>query len=230
MTVIRENETLKNHPYFTYLSDSAYQEIQDNLYSRAYKKGQVLFDTGDERNRMFFLKKGLVKFEKIDSSATFFYLDFIKEETLFPLTGLFVDETYYYSALAMTDIEVYYIPTKVFEKVIQENQKQLLVYLEKMTDISKRHMTKIQSCVTSSAFSRVKNTLAILMNDLGEENHLGQTHVPYPILMNDISRSSGTTRETASFAIKKLVSEKRLRYLHKELTFYDIDYFSLDSE
>ncbi|WP_348922764.1 Crp/Fnr family transcriptional regulator [Enterococcus rotai] len=228
MTVIQENQALKGCHYFSLLNEAEATVIQENSYCRAYKKGQVLFDAGDERNRMFILKKGLVKFEKIDQSGTLFYLNFVKDKAVFPLTGLFTDENYHFSAIAMTDIEVCYISRKIFEKVIQGNNQQLLFYFNQISLTLKKHVLKIESCVTSSASQRVKNTLAILMHDLGEKNYFNQVVIPYPILMNDISHSSGTTRETASLVIKKLVKKKKIQYLHKELIFFDPAYFSLD--
>lgn len=229
MTVLQE-KALKGCPYFSHLNEEEAMSIQKNSYCRAYKKGQVLFDAGDERNRMFILKKGLVKFEKIDQTGSLFYLDFVKDSAVFPLTGLFTDENYHFSAIAMTDIEVCYLSTKIFEAVIQGNNQQMLFYFKQVSLCLKKHVLKIESCVTSSASERVKNTLAILMNELGERNYFNQVVVPYPILMNDISHSSGTTRETASLVIKKLIKKKKIQYLHKELIFFDPAYFPLDHD
>lgn len=230
MTVIDAKEPLNDHISRTLLTDEEFMFIQENIYCRSYKKGQVLFDVGDERNRMFILKKGLVKFERIDSTGSLFYLNFIKEEVIFPLAGLFTDKNYFSSAIAATDIEVYYLSTKIFEKIVQGNKQLLLFYFEELSSELKRHMLKIESCVTSSASVRVKNTLAILMHDIGERTYGNQILVPYPISMNDISHSSGTTRETTSHVIKKLVKKKKIQYFHKELTFLEPDYFSLDSK
>ncbi|WP_242590133.1 CRP/FNR family transcriptional regulator, arginine deiminase pathway regulator [Enterococcus sp. DIV0840] len=140
MTVLQENNSLKGCPYFSDLSEKESVVIQKNSYCRAYKKGQVLFDAGDERNRMFILKKGLVKFEKIDQTGTLFYLNFVKDSAVFPLTGLFTDKNYHFSAIAMTDIEVCYLSTKVFEKVIQGNNQQLLFYFNQVSLTLKKHV------------------------------------------------------------------------------------------
>lgn len=223
--MIREMELLREHPCFSALTDEEYQKIQDHMYKRTYKKGQVLFDPGDERNRIFFLNKGLVKFEKSDQSDAYFYLDFVRENNLFPYSGLFDDDTYYFSAIAMTDIEVSCISANVFEEAISQNSEQLIFYVKILSKLVKHHELKIQGCISFHAFQRVKHTLGILMNDLGEKNYRGNLFIPYPIQMNDIARSSGTTRETASLAIKKMVKEKKIQYIRKELIFYDVDYF-----
>lgn len=221
-----EHTSLKKYPEFASLTDSEYLKIENNLYTRTYKKGQILFDPGDERNRIFFLKKGLVKFEKMDANGNFFYIDFIKEHTLFPYIGLFEDTSYHFSAVAMTDIELFYIPTKIFEQVTQANSKHMIFYIKKMSNQLKKYEMKIQDCVMSSAFERVKNTISILMEELGEKTYSGDIVIPYAIQMNDISRSSGTARETASLAIKKMVAQHKIQYVHKKLTICDVNYFS----
>lgn len=226
MEVFDEHLSLREYPEFAALTESEYLEIENNLYSRTYKKGQILFDPGDERSRIFFLTKGLIKFEKMDASGNFFYIDFAKEKTLFPYIGFFEDDSYHFSAMAMTDIELFYLPTKRFEEIIQANNQQLIFYMKQLSAQLKKYELKIQGCVTSSAFQRVKNTITILMDELGEKTYDGQVTIPYAIQMNDLSRSSGTTRETASLAIKKMVTERKIHYIHKKLTICDVSYFS----
>lgn len=225
MTVL-EKEIIRNHPDFQSLTEEEHQLLEDNLYCRSYRKGQVLFDEGDERHRLFILKKGLVKIERIDSTGSMFYLEFFKDNTVFPLSGLFIDETYVFSAEAMTDIEVCYVSMKVFEKIVKENNQLLLLYFKKLSKLSHDQMLIIQNCVTSSAFQRVKNTLSMLMSELGEPTYEGARKIPYPLLITDISHYSGTTRETTSQVIKELAAEKKLTYLYKEFTFLDVEYFS----
>ena len=226
MEIFEGRTSLKEYPEFALFTDDEYLEIENNLYSRSYKKGQILFDPGDERNRIFFLKKGLVKFEKMDESGTFFYIDFAKENTLFPYIGLFEDDSYHVSAMAMTDIELFYIPTNVFEQVIQSNSQHLIFYIKKLSDQLKKYEFRLQGCVSSSAFCRVKNTLGILMKELGEKNYRKEIVIPYAIQINDIAKCSGTVRETASLAMKKMIKEQKIKYVQKELLFKDVNYFN----
>ena len=47
----------------------------------------------------------------------------MKKQALFPRIGLFQDEVHYDSAIAYTDIEVVFVPVKLFEfsKIIPSN-------------------------------------------------------------------------------------------------------------
>lgn len=211
---------------FQHLSQQDIEKIQAFSLARHYKKGQVLFNPGDERTHLFLLTSGTMKFEKIDSTGTFFYLHFLKSECLFPRIGLFSDSTYSYSAIAHTDIDIVAIPVKIFEDVLKNHPKQLIHWIEKQSELLQVDMVKIQKGMTNSAFQRVATTLAILFKDLGEPDAFyGTVTIQCPITINDISKASGTTRETTSSIIKKLVKSKKITYNHKCFTFLDIEFF-----
>ncbi|BDP50277.1 hypothetical protein EfmJHP10_17130 [Enterococcus faecium] len=60
------------------------------------------------------MTKGLVRLERYDESATYYYYDYVNTNNLFPMSGMFGEETYTYTAQAMTDIETFYLPVVVF--------------------------------------------------------------------------------------------------------------------
>lgn len=228
MVNLEEYDSVENHPCFSLLDKDTCEFLDRNIYCRSYKKGQVLFDVEDQRNRIFLLKRGLIKLERVDTSGSFIYLDFVKQQEVFPIVGLFSDNQYYFSAIAMTDIEVYYFSTHIFEQAIQSSSQQLCFYLNQLSEMTKKQILRMQYSVTSSAQQRVKTTLSLMMTTLGERNDKDQLVIPYPVLINDISKYSGATRETTSQTIKELVHENKLSYLHKELIFYEEEAFSLD--
>ncbi|RCN63545.1 cyclic nucleotide-binding domain-containing protein, partial [Enterococcus faecium] len=95
---------LRYQPDFEHFSDEEFQQIKEHTVLRSYKKGQILFDDGDPRQRLYILTKGLVRLERYDESATYYYYDYVNTNNLFPMSGMFGEETYTYTAQAMTDI------------------------------------------------------------------------------------------------------------------------------
>ncbi|MGK0552096.1 Crp/Fnr family transcriptional regulator [Enterococcus faecalis] len=216
----------KHNQDFRYLSEADLEEISQASFIRSYKKGQVLFHPGDHRTHLYLLKTGVIRIEKSDSSGDFFYLHFVKAGCLFPRIGLFQDGAHSDSAIAHTDIEIVVIPVKVFEKNIRENPQQLMKWIQIQSDLLKLFMTRMQKGMTNNACQRVMTTLAILFNDLGAPlNARGQVIIPCPMKINDIAKMSGTTRETTSSIIKKLVKMNKISYNHKQLTFLDTAFF-----
>lgn len=221
-----KSSIINGHPYFLNLDEENRELLEENMYCRSYKKGQVLFDTGDKRDRIFFLNKGLIRIERLEDTASYNFLEFINEKQSFPLVDMFDSETYYFSAVAVTDIEVCYISVSIFERIVQLDLEQLKMFNADVNRLLKKQMRRIQYCITSRAKQRVKHTLAILMEDLGEQEN-GKIIIPHPILINDISKYSGTTRETVGQIIKELIKNKKITCKYKKLVFIDIDYFKL---
>ncbi|MGX7195406.1 Crp/Fnr family transcriptional regulator [Enterococcus olivae] len=146
---------------------------------------------------------------------------------MFPRNGLFKDTVYPFTAIAYTNIEIVSIPVKVFEEIISRTPKQLMKWIEIQSDIMEMNIIKIQKGSVNNANQRVITTLAILHKGLGEYQELkGISTISYPLTINDLSKASGTTRETTSSILKRLIKQKKISYLHKHLTFLDTDFFN----
>ncbi|GAA3023392.1 Crp/Fnr family transcriptional regulator [Tetragenococcus solitarius] len=221
-----EKAITRHNKHFQYFTDQELDLIQHNSLVRKYHKRQVLYSPGDDRTNLYFLKAGTIRIEKTDSSGEFIYLQFISKEDLFPLIGLFYDDVYSSAAIAQTDIEVIVIPVKFFEHLLSNNTQQLTKYIQIQSDALKIKLLKIQKGTTSNTYDRVITSLAILFNDLAEQNQTtGQMELSCPITITDISIMSGTTRETTSSIMKQLVQTNRICYNHKQLIFLDNTFF-----
>lgn len=93
---IREKhfECLRENNLFEAFTDLEFQRLQREMRLRKFKKRQVLFNEGDQRDKVFYLVKGLVKLERYDESALYMYTDYVKQEKLFPYDELFADGLY----------------------------------------------------------------------------------------------------------------------------------------
>ena len=78
------------------------------------------------------------------------------------MSGMFGEETYTYTAQAMTDIETFYLPVSYYEKLARKNPEQLIYMIQKISKVVEIHELRIQIGLTSSAFDRVKQNLFIL--------------------------------------------------------------------
>lgn len=221
---------LRYKPVFANFTELEFNVLKSHLYFRNYKKGQVLFDEGDKREKLFYLMKGLVRFERYDESATFMYIDYTKPDRLFPYGGMFSDETYHFSAYAATDIELYYLPVKVFEQQAAYNPTQLMYLYKRLSAILNQQEKRIQYLAISSATSRIIKALTFLMDDLGIEQPQQRIEIPYPITINEIADISGCSRETVGNVMKHLKEINKLEYNRKQFTFKDVAYFRTYAE
>ena len=84
---------------FEHLTEEEFQLLKANVLLRSYKKGQVLFDEGDARDRLYYVIEGLVRIERYDESATYYYYDYVSNNSVFPLGGVFEAEVYTHLSL-----------------------------------------------------------------------------------------------------------------------------------
>ncbi|EOT42691.1 MULTISPECIES: Crp/Fnr family transcriptional regulator [Enterococcus] len=206
---------------FEHLTEEEFQLLKANVLLRSYKKGQVLFDEGDARDRLYYVIEGLVRIERYDESATYYYYDYVSNNSVFPLGGVFEAEVYTHSAQAMTDIETFYFPTQIYEQICQKNNEQLLYLIKKQNKIIESHQLRLQTGLTSNAHDRVTQNLYILKRELGQQESKTKVTIPFPITLKELAVNSGTTRETAGQVIKKLKEKGFIDYDKKIFTFYE---------
>lgn len=225
--IIRRNEyprylqLLKNNPEFKDFTNDEFAVIQDKMQVRSYPKGQLLFDQADPRSHFYFLAKGLLKTERTDESGNEFFYEFINATKGFPYRGMFHDQDYSYSVTGMTATEVISIPMGDFEGLLLQNKKMMRNVILEMGQIINENENQLQLMVTSSASSRVRNGLKILGKTLGQTDENGQRLIPYTITLIELSQLSGTTRETASQVVQKLVASGQIKYERKYFTLLD---------
>lgn len=219
-----QQEDLREKEAFSAFTKNEFDRLKRSMQLRRYKKGQVLFDEGDKRDKIFYLIEGLIKLERYDESGAYMYTDYIKKDKLFPYGEIFSEDTYHYSAHALTDVVLYYFSAELFEQLLADNSKQLLYFYKRLSIILKEHEERIQFLVGSSANSRIIKTLAILMDELGEEVQQN-IRIPYPITVREIATISGCSRETVGNKIKQLKQTGKLDHHRKMLLFKDSDFF-----
>jgi CRP/FNR family transcriptional regulator, arginine deiminase pathway regulator len=193
------------------------------FYFRSYKKNQLLFMQGDPRDKVFFLLDGYVMYERSSQDGNMLYLDFIKKNQMFPYGGIFQDQVYQDTAIAVTDIHLYFIQAHVLEEMFKSNPKQLLYIISKLSDILNLHQKRVQKILIPNAQERVLHSLQYLMEDLGKKEGTDIV-IPCPLTATNIAKLSGTTRETVSLLINQLKREKILSVTSKIITIHQPEY------
>src|SRR5690625_3969622 len=145
---ISSKADLSGFEFLSYFTEEELSELKTMLFERTYKKNQLLFTEGDHRERIFLLAGGYVKLEKTNRDANMLYINYISPNDFFPYVGLFNESFYRYSAYAVTDIHVYYIPAKKFEAMIPHKKELLLHIIKRLDLLTRRHQDRLQTIST----------------------------------------------------------------------------------
>ena len=106
---------IRQHPAFENFPVESFDKLAIEIQFHKVSKGQIIFFSGDRRDRLFLLYQGYARIEQYDATDTFSYTDYIKKGNVFPYGGIFFDERYHYTASAVTQLEYFSIPMKLFE-------------------------------------------------------------------------------------------------------------------
>ncbi|MGT2846715.1 Crp/Fnr family transcriptional regulator [Streptococcus massiliensis] len=212
---------IRQHPAFINLRTEHFDRLASDIKFRKSPKGQIIFFEGDPRDRLFLLYKGYARIEQYDQTASYSYLDYAKENSLFPYGGMFEDAAYHYTAVAVTDVEYFTIPVEAFEHFAKLEPKQLIHIVTELSKILAFHELRLRNATLAGARDRVIQALSILCLDFCKE----KDYVPFAVSMIELSRLAATTRETVHQVIKKLKEEEKIRYERKMITFLDKTFF-----
>lgn len=223
--IIRTNDySLENFKEFTFLTNEEQDQIRNHLFYREYKKNQLLFTEGDPRERIYFLIDGFVKIEKWNIEATATYTYYVKSKEFFPYIGMFYDEFYNYSAYAITDIVVYYMPTKNFEILVKENNNFLFYIINKLSQIQGQHENRLQIFSLNCVREKVKLSIAFLMKYYGKKKE-NEVIVDLPMTIKELSKLLGVSRESVSACYADLKKEKLITIINKNIIIHNPNYF-----
>ncbi len=126
---------IREHPAFKNLPVEFFDKIAVEIQFRKVPKGQIIFFSGDKRERLFLIYKGYVRIEQYDQTDSFNYIDYVKENTMFPYGGMFEDKDYHYSGISVTDLEYFSIPVDLYEYYSKQTIEQMLFITHKLSNI-----------------------------------------------------------------------------------------------
>ncbi|HFH7501040.1 TPA: Crp/Fnr family transcriptional regulator [Streptococcus agalactiae] len=219
--------TKEQYFYFRQLDDfkhftiEQFDHIVSHIKHRTALKNHTLFFEGDYREKLFLIQSGHVKIDQSDASGSFIYTDYVRQDTVFPYGGLFLDDDYHFSAVAITDIEYFSLPMALYEEYSLQNINQMKHLCRKYSKLLRVHEIRLRNMVTSSASMRVIQSLATLLLQVPTE----RGHLPFPITTIEIANMSGTTRETVSHVLKELRQKDIVEMKGKKLLYNNKNYF-----
>ncbi|PLR76233.1 Crp/Fnr family transcriptional regulator [Bacillus sp. V3-13] len=215
---------LQQFDVFSCLPEKTLQKYLPYIYFRSYKKNQYLFMEGDPRDKIFFLLDGYVMYERGSEGGSMLYLDFVKCNQMFPYGGLFKEQNYQDTAVAVTDVRAFFMQTYILEELLKTNSKQLIYIIRKLSEILNLHQKRVQKILIPNAQERVLHSIQFLMEDLGEKDG-EEIIIPCPLTALNISKISGTSRETVSILMNQLKRENVLSVTCKKIRIHKPDYF-----
>lgn len=211
--IIRDFSSLKA------LTRSELALISDTKNAFKVKKGEKLFNEGDNLNGVYCIKEGVCKLSKLNSGGKDSILKLAGKGELLGQRSMINDETSNLTAVAIEDMLVCFIPKKeVMQNFSNNNQFSLLI----TKDIC-NHLKEADLGLANHAHRTVKERLALLLlnlEELGGKN-LDTDELNITLSRDDMANMVGTAAESCIRILSDFKKEKLIKTTGRKIAILD---------
>lgn len=178
------------------------------------KKGEVIFEEGDEVKGVYFVYDGIVKVHKKWGSEKELIIRFASQGAIFGHRGLGGNNVYPISATALEDGIICYVDIEFFESTLKVNTDftyNLMIFFANELQESER---KMRNLAHMSVKGRVAQALISLQSQFGIKEDLS---INIELSRQDLASYAGTTYETVFRVLNELLKEEVIKTSGKKI-------------
>jgi CRP-like cAMP-binding protein len=178
------------------------------------KKGEVIFEEGDEVKGVYFVYDGIVKVHKKWGSEKELIIRFASQGAIFGHRGLGGNNVYPISATALEDGIICYVDIEFFESTLKVNTDftyNLMIFFANELQESER---KMRNLAHMSVKGRVAQALISLQSQFGIKEDLS---INIELSRQDLASYAGTTYETVFRVLNELLKEQVIKTSGKKI-------------
>lgn len=210
---------LRHHKLFSTLSNAQIDDLCIITRHKQAKKGETIYFGDDLQQRVFFLKKGIIKIVEYNEKGDEVIKDIIQKGDLFGSLAFESDEKE--SAVTISpEAVVCSFKISDFESILAKNPDIALKYF-KFIGLK---LKKIENKYTNLFFKDVRGRLIKFINDwvMAEGRKVGFDWVLDNYLTHqDIAGLICSTRQTVTQLLRDLENEGHIKYNRKELLIHN---------
>lgn len=178
--------------------------------SQTVKKGEVIFEEGDNVNGVYCIKDGVCKLSKLSANGKDQIVKLVVKGDLLGQRSLVGQESANLSAIALNDMEVCFIPKSEIINDLQNNPKFTLDMLNQMAHDLKESDNVIVDMAQKSVKNRMADILLYLDENFGVDD---DGFLSITLSREDYANIVGTATESAirilsQFKKEQLISTK----------------------
>ncbi|MDQ0174877.1 Crp/Fnr family transcriptional regulator [Bacillus chungangensis] len=200
-------------PIFNHLEEEEMKKIVELSNSKKYKKGEIIFRSGESENHLYIVHKGKVKIFRLTESGKEQFIRTMESGDFLGELSLFTKNKHNSFAEAMTDVEICVIERNDFQKLLYQFPAISLKVLEELSSRLESAEKLVSQLSSQDAEIRVASYLMELV-----DIH-GKTEIMLPMSKKDLASYLGTTQETLSrklsgFQQKGYIKQSGQRKIH----------------
>lgn len=189
-----------------------HQVISLNKVNITFKKGERIFNEGEEVKGIYFIYSGKVKVHKQWDAEKDFIIRFAKESDILGHMGLGESNIYPVSATTLEPVTVCYLNMDFFESTLEVNTKFTYNLMRFFANQLQEKDKKMRDLVHMSVKARISQSLISLKNQFGENE---EGDIDIELSRQDLSAFAGVSYETLFKVIVEL-TEHQIIYTHEK--------------
>lgn len=206
---------------FCSLDLKQFEELEDKLRCLTFKKGQVIFNEGNQPYGVYCIKSGKVKISKIGEEGKEQIVRLARDANLVGYRSVLSGTSYYATATALDETEVCYIPKAVIFNLIKENTSFSIAVIGLLSDDLKRAENKITNMAQKHVRERIAEAILLLKECYGVTDD-GKT-INSNLTRREIANIAGTTTETSIRILSEFHKDKIIELNGKDITIINED-------
>ena len=185
-----------------------------------FKKGELIFQEGEEVRGIYFVYDGTVKVHKKWGTEKELIIRFAQKGDIFGHRGLGNDPHYPISATAIEPVMACYIDLDFFQTSLKVNQDLMYGLLLFFADELRESERKMRNLAHMPVKGRVSQALLSLRQKFGT---ISNGHIGVTLSRQDLASFVGATYETVFRTINDLASEQLIALDGKDIILLDVE-------
>jgi len=209
-------ETIGSAPLFQGLDRKNLEEISFICEMRTVKKGTIIFTDGDPCDGFYVVETGKVKIFKLSFGGKEQILHLYGPGKPFGEVPVFTGKHFPASAMAMTDATLIFFPRKSFVELISAHPDLALNMLAVLSMRLREFTVMVENLALKEVPARLASYLMILLGEKGNKSP-----VKLPVSKTQLAGLLGTTPETISRILTRMVNDSIIKVDNRMITIHD---------
>ncbi|MFN8353992.1 MAG: Crp/Fnr family transcriptional regulator [Spirosomataceae bacterium] len=213
---------LRNHKLFSVLNRDEMQEICLITNFKTAKKGEIIYFSHDDLQRIYTLKKGVIKIVESDDQGNEIIKDVLQAGDLFGQVSFDDQEINEFAVAVSESVTICSFKIDDFEKVITKNPALAIGY----TKLVGLRFKRLQNRYANLVFKDVKTRLRLFLKEWATKESNGATQqvvIKNYLTHQDIASLICSTRQTVTQLLNELKMSGLVDYSRSEIIIPDVN-------
>lgn len=213
---------VKDIPFFSSLTDSEIELIDQILIKRTFKKGEYIFFEGEKGDKFFIIEEGQVKLIKMIANGDEQILNIFSKNDIIAEIVAFDKGNYPASAVTMSKTRVLVFEQERLEELILDHPQIAVKLLREMSHRLRRAQENVRDLALKDSSARVAGLLVFLARRYGEKKK-DKIVLDLSLTQKELANMIGSSRETVSRVLAKFENQKLIKTSRKKIYIFELD-------